>query len=81
MQQSGVAVTTRVGPKGDFDVELPIDAATLNERLFDIGVWLVERRIPHQALISWEPCNHRVRFSFPDAGHAGAFRKRFAALH
>ena len=54
MQQAVVAVTTRVGVKGAFDVDLPLDAATLNERLFDIGLWLIDRHIPHQARILWD---------------------------
>jgi hypothetical protein len=59
MQQSAVAVTTRVGLKGAFDVDLPLNAATLNERLYDIGIWLIERHIPHQARILWEPLQHQ----------------------
>lgn len=82
MQQSAVAVTTRVGLKGAFDVDLPLNAATLNERLYDIGIWLIERHIPHQARIVWEALQKRIRVSFSDPDDAGAFRKQFAAtLH
>lgn len=82
MERAVVAVTTRVGSKGAFDVDLPLDTATLNERLFDIGLWLIERHIPHQARVVWEPYHRRIRVSFPDAADAGAFRRRFgAALH
>ncbi|MGY6251470.1 hypothetical protein ACXIUS_28730 [Bosea thiooxidans] len=77
MQQAVVGVTTRVGVKGAFDVDLPLDAATLNERLFDIGLWLIDRHIPHQARILWEPYHRRIRVSFPDAEDAGAFRQCF----
>lgn len=65
MQQAVVAVTTRVGVKGAFDVDLPLDAATLNERLFDIGLWLIDRHIPHHARILWEPYHRQIRVSFP----------------
>lgn len=82
MQQSAVAVTTRVGLKRAFDVDLPLNAATLNEHLYDIGIWLIERHIPHQARILWEPLEKRIRVSFYDPDEAGAFRKRFGAtLH
>lgn len=82
MQRAVVAVTTRVGSNRAFDVDLPLDTATLNERLYDIGLWLIERHIPHLARIVWEPYHRRIRVSFPDADDAGAFRRRFgAALH
>lgn len=82
MQQAVVAVTSQVGPRRAFDVDLPLDTATLNERLFDIGLWLIERHIPHQAHIHWEPHHRRIRVSFPDADDAGAFRCRFGVpLH
>lgn len=82
MQQSAVAVTTQVGPKGAFDVDLPLDVTILNERLYEIGLWLIDRHIPHQAQILWEPDHRRIRVSFPDADDAWAFRKRFSTpLH
>lgn len=81
MQPAVVAVTNRVGPEENFNVDLPLDTTTLNERLFDISLWLSQRHIAHLARIAWEPYHHRIRVSFPDAGDAGAFRKRFAALH
>ncbi|MGO4171954.1 hypothetical protein [Bosea sp. TAF32] len=82
MHQAVVAVTTPVGLKGDFDVDLLLDTATLNERLFAIGLWLIERHIPHQARILWEPYHRRIRVSFPDAVDAKAFRKCFGTpLH
>lgn len=74
-----VNVTTRVGAEGPHRVDLPLDPGTLNERLFDIGVWLVERDIPHQARVLMEPDHDRLRISFPDAEDARAFRERFAA--
>ncbi|KRE13855.1 hypothetical protein ASE63_17730 [Bosea sp. Root381] len=74
-----VNVTTRVGREGPFRVDLPLDPGTLNERLFDIGLWLVEREIPHQARIFMEPEHERLRVSFPDAENADAFRKRFGS--
>lgn len=82
MQQTAVAVTTRVGLKGAFDVDLPLDVPMLNERLYEIGLWLMDRHIPHQARILWEPDYGRIRVSFPDADDAKAFRTRFRApLH
>lgn len=82
MQHAVVAMTSQAGPRGVFDVDLPLDAATLNERLFDIGLWLMERHIPHQPRIRWEPHHRRIRISFPDADDAGAFRRCFGGpLH
>ncbi len=72
-----VNVTTRVGAEGPFRVDLPLDPGSLNERLFDIGVWLVEREIPHQARILMEPEHERLRVSFPNLEDAKAFRERF----
>jgi len=74
-----VNVTTRVGAEGPYRVDLPLDPGTLNERLFDIGLWLVERDIPHQARILMEPKHERLRVSFRDAENADAFRKRFGS--
>lgn len=74
-----VNVTTRVGAEGSYRVDLPLDPGTLNDRLFDIGVWLVERDIPHQARVLMEPDHDRLRISFPDEEDAKAFRERFAA--
>ena len=79
MPKEIVSVTTRVGAEGPFRVDLPLDPRSLNEQLFDIGLWLVEREIPHQARVTMEPHHERVRVSFPDAGDAKAFRKRFGA--
>jgi len=79
MRKQTVAVTTRVGPEGQYRVDLPLDPSTLNERLFDIGLWLVEREIPHQARVTLEPEHERVRVSFPDEDNAHAFRERFGA--
>ena len=77
MQKQTVSVTTRVGREGPYRVDLPLDPDTLNERLFHIGMWLIEREIPHQARISMEPLHERIRFSFPDREDAQAFRERF----
>jgi hypothetical protein len=82
VQQSAVAVTMRIGLKGAFTVDLPLDVTMLNERLYEIGLWLIDRHIPHQARILWEPDHRRIRISFTDAEDAGAFRTRFSApLH
>ncbi|UZF94883.1 hypothetical protein [Bosea sp. NBC_00550] len=49
----------------------------MNERLFDIGLWLMEREIPHQVRISMEPEHRRIRVSLPNAKDAMAFSDRF----
>lgn len=77
MQKSGIAVATVIGTAGPFAIDLPLELSTLNERLFDIGIWLIEREIPHQARIVMEPEHRRIRVSFPDAEDAIAFRERF----
>lgn len=77
MPNRNVTVTTRVGAEGPFRVDLPLDPGSLNERLFDIGLWLVERDIPHQARVLMEPEHERVQVSFPDVDDARAFRERF----
>lgn len=79
MPKQIVSMTTRVGAEGPYRVDLPLKLDTLNERLFDIGLWLVEREIPHQARVLMEPEHERVRVSFPDADDAKAFRERFGA--
>ena len=79
MQKPTVHITTRVGAEGPYCVDLPLTADDLNERLFDIGMWLIEREIPHQVRILMEPAHERVRVSFPESEAAKAFRKRFGA--
>lgn len=75
--QDLIAVTTKVGPEGHFRVDIPLDPATLNEQLFEVGTWLVEWKIPHQARITMDPPSRRVRISFRDEGHARAFQAQF----
>ena len=77
MRKQTVKLTTRVGIEGPYRVDLPLDPDTLNGRLFAIGLWLVERDIPHQARVMMEPEHERVRVSFSDANDADAFRERF----
>jgi len=77
MPKEIVSPTMRVGTEGPYRVDLPLDPGSLNDRLFDIGVWLVEHDIPHQARVLMEPEHERVRVSFPDADNAKAFRERF----
>lgn len=79
MGRQTVQVTTRVGAEGGFRVDLPLRAGDLNERLYEIGLWLIERDIPHQARILMEPEHERIRVSFPDTEDAQAFRDRFGA--
>jgi len=62
-----------------YQVDLPLEPFTLNERLFDIGIWLFERKIPHQTRIQMEPEHGHIRICFPNAAEAQAFRKRFEA--
>ena len=63
---------------GPHQVDLVLDAATLNERLLEIGLWLIEWEIPHQAKVRMLPRHSRIRISFPDGRHARAFRMRFS---
>lgn len=79
MQKQTVKLTTRVCAEGPYRVDLPLDLGAVNERLFDIGLWLVEREIPHQARLLMDPEHERVRVSFPDANDARAFSDRFVA--
>ena len=71
------SITLRVGREGPYRVDLPLEPRTLNERLFDIGLWLIEREIPHQARVLMEPHHERIRVSFHEPDDAEAFRKRF----
>lgn len=77
MKKLAVAITTTVGIEGAIKVDLPLEAGSLNERLFEIGLWLIERNIPHQARILMEPEYGRIRLSFADTMTAKAFRDRF----
>lgn len=79
MSKWHVNVTIGVGAKGPYEVDLPLDPGSLNERLFDIGLWLVERDIPHQARVIMEPEHERLRVCFPDPDDAKAFRERFGS--
>lgn len=72
-----VNITTRIDAEGPFSVDLPLDPGMLNEGLLDIGLWLVERNIPHQARILMEPEHERLRVSFPELKDAKAFRECF----
>lgn len=79
MQKPTVHVTTRVGAEGLYRIDLPLSAGDLNERLFDIGLWLIKRQIPHQVRILMEPAHERIRVSFSEADDAAAFRQQFGA--
>lgn len=77
MQKSGIAVTNIVGTAGSFAIDLPLEPFTLNERLFDIGIWLSDHEISHQARIMMQPEHQRIRVSFPDSKDAMAFSEHF----
>lgn len=79
MMRSGITSASRTGAEATFPVDLPLDPATLNERLFDIGLWLMEHDLPRQARVLMEPRDGRIRVSFPDADDAKAFRERFGS--
>ncbi len=79
MRKQTVKLTTRVGFEGPYRVDLPLHPNTLNERLFAIGLWLIERDIPHQARVVMEPEHERVCVSFSDANDADAFHECFGA--
>ena len=77
MERSSITTASRSGVEATFQVHLPLDPGTLNERLFDIGLWLIERDNPHRVRIFMEPRAGRIRVSFPDADVAKAFNERF----
>lgn len=77
MQKSGIAATTRDGIAGTFSIDLPLEPITLNERLFDIGIWLGDHEISHKARILMQPERRCMRVSFLDAKDATAFREYF----
>lgn len=76
--KAAVGITTRAGTGGCFRVDLPLFAGHLNERLLQIGIWLVELRIRHQARVLMEPERKRLRISFSKQADAKAFGERFA---
>jgi hypothetical protein len=76
--ERNVAIKILLGAEGANQVDLPLDAASLNESLYEIGIWLIEREIPHQARVVMEPEHGRIRVCFPDASDAKAFRERFS---
>ncbi|HEV7322035.1 MAG TPA: hypothetical protein VGO04_25810 [Ensifer sp.] len=59
-------------------VDLRLDPFELNEQLFAIGIWFIERGMPLPAKVSMEPERGFVRVSFLDAPTARAFRERFS---
>ncbi|HEV7256257.1 MAG TPA: hypothetical protein VGN82_00625 [Bosea sp. (in: a-proteobacteria)] len=77
MERSRITTLGSTGTAATYPVDLPLDPGTLNECLFDIGLWLSEHHIPHQARVLMEPRDGRIRVSFPDAEDANAFRARF----
>lgn len=77
MSDRHIAIAPDVGCAGFYLVDLALDTDTLSERLFDVGIWLVEWRIPHQAKVSMQPTRHRIRISFPEERHAHAFHLQF----
>ena len=77
IQRSGISVTTPVDVVGGLSIDLPLEPRILNEHLFDIGLWLMEREIPHQVRISMEPKHRRIRVSLSNAKDAMAFSDRF----
>ncbi len=75
-QQVAVSLTTTV--PGPHQIDLILDAATLNERLLEIGLWLIEWEIPHQAKVRMLPRFSRIRVCFPEERHSRAFHLHFA---
>jgi hypothetical protein len=60
------------------NVDLTLDPFELNEQLFAIGIWFIERGMPLPARVTMEPDRGYVRVSFLDAPTAMAFRERFS---
>lgn len=77
MAPQSITITVEVGREGSYHIDVPLDPGTLNERLFDVGRWLVEWEIPHQARIDMQPQRGRVRINFPEERHARAFQMQF----
>ena len=77
MAPQTVSATTEIGCEGVFRVDVPLDPPTLLPRLHDIGIWLVEWQIPHQARVSMQPQNDRLRISCPEQRYAHAFHMQF----
>ena len=77
MSDRQIAIASEVEPAGHYLVDLTLDAETLNEQLFDVGLWLFEWQIPHQAKVSLQPARHRIRISFPEQRQARAFHLQF----
>jgi hypothetical protein len=59
-------------------VDLTLDPFELNEQLFEIGIWFVERGMLLPAKVTMEPERGYMRVSFLDAPTAKAFRERFS---
>ena len=76
MKTPSVGTKTSVGVDGE-QGRSALYAGSLNERLFEIGLWLTQRDIPHLARILMEPEHGRIRLSFADSITAEAFRDRF----
>jgi hypothetical protein len=74
------AATSTHVDRGSYKVDVPLDPPTLLPRLHDIGIWLMEWEIPHQARVSMQPRHDRLRISFPDERHAHAFQMKFGGV-
>lgn len=78
VEKQKVLASVTANERGPHEVDLVLDASTLNERLEEIGLWLMDWQIPHEAKISMLPRKSRIRVSFSDGRHARAFEMRFA---
>ncbi|WP_141740119.1 hypothetical protein [Bosea sp. BIWAKO-01] len=77
MSDQLIAIAPDVGRAAHYAVNLALDADTLNEQLFGVGIWLAERHIPHQAKVSMQPDRLRIRVSFSEKRQAHAFHLKF----
>ena len=77
MAPQSVSATTEIGCESVFSGDVPLYPRTLLPRLHDMGIWLVYWLIPHQAPVSMQPQNDRLRISFPEQRYAHAFHMQF----
>jgi hypothetical protein len=77
MSKTRLALTTNAALAAPFEVDLPMVSDMLNEQLFEIGMWLIDREIAHQARVLIQPAENVVRISFRTTTDATAFRAFF----
>lgn len=72
--------TRRLGtaPNGrNRHVDLPLQISRLNETMFQVGIWLHERRLSAVSRVIFDPEAGIVRIDNLDDGEAASFRRAF----